>query len=250
MSYRLLFLLLLVFADSDVCADQPGAPRTGFFRVASTTPALLGVDGAGTVADVLAPDEELKWQLYVPRSYDASKPAGVLVFISPSDSWGGSSKSYNPVLEENNLIWAAPLAAGDKTPMNERMLRAILVPNLLSRTYALDSSRIYVGGFAGGGYLATMLATSKPGLFRGGLFVSGARTWEDKTPPGIEQIRKNRYVFITGTNDVALDTTRRAATAYRDDGVVHTKLIVMPNTRQEMPGPLTLGEAFEFLDGK
>lgn len=250
MSYRSLFLMLLALAGSGVYAEEPGAPRTGFFRVSMTTAALLGVDGAGAVAEVLAPDEELKWQLYVPKSYDASKPAGVLVFVSPSDSWGGSSKSYNPVLEQNNLIWAAPLAAGDKTPMNERMLRALFVPNLLSQTYALDVSRIYVGGFAGGGYLATMLATSKPGLFRGGLFVSGALAWENKTPPGIEQIRKNRYVFITGTNDVALETTRRAANAYRDEGVVHTKLIVMPNTRQEMPGPLTLGEAIEFLDGK
>lgn len=250
MIYRSLLLLLLAIAGADVLADVTGTPRTGYFRVAATTTELLGKDGATAIADVLAPDKVLRWQLYVPTSYDATDPAGVIVFVNRSDRYGGSSKSYNPVLEESNLIWAAPLAAGDKTPLNERMLRALLTPNVLARTYKLDPSRIYVGGFVGGGYLATMLASSKPELFRGGLFIGGALAWEDKTPPGLEQMRKNRYVFLTGSNDVARDTMRRTAAAYREHGIVNSRLVVMPNVRQEMPGPRYLREAIEFLDGE
>ena len=250
MNLRCSLLLLLSVAFSGVLAEETDGPRTGYFRTSVTVVELLGADGARAIAEVLAQDEELKWQLYVPRSYDASKPAGVIVFVNRSDSWGGSSKSYNPVLEESNLIWAAPLGAGDKTPMSERMMRAMLTPNMLVRTYALDPSRIYIGGFVGGGYLAAMLATSKPELFRGGVFVGGALAWENNTPPAIEQIRKNRYVFVTGSNDVALDTMRRTASVYRKDGIVHSKLIVIPNARQEMPGPLYLREAIEFLDGE
>jgi predicted peptidase len=249
MNYRLSLLFVLLVAFSGVLADESDGPRTGYFRVSATTVELLGADGANVIAEVLAPDEELKWQLYVPPSYDAAKPAGAIVFINRSDSWGGSSKSYNPVLEESNLIWAAPLGAGDKQPMNERMLRAMLTPNLLARTYALDPSRIYIGGFVGGGYVATMLATSKPEVFRGGMFVGGALPWEKNTPPAIAQIRKNRYAFVTGSNDVALDTMRRTTEAYRKEGVVYVKLIVIPNARQEMPDPFYLREAIEFLDG-
>lgn len=246
---RLLFVMLLAIAGTNVMADDSGTPRTGYFRISATTVELLGEDGASAVAEVVAPDQVLRWQLYVPKSYDAREPAGVIVFVNRSDRSGGSSKTYNPVLEENNLIWAAPLGAGDKTPMNERMLRALLTPNVLSRSYAINSSRIYIGGFVGGGYLATMLASSRPELFRGGMFVSGALAWEDKTPPGIEQIRKNRYVFITGSNDVARDTMRRTAAAYREHGVVNSKLFVMPNARQEMPSPQYLQQAIGFLDG-
>jgi predicted peptidase len=250
MNYRVLLLCLLSIAFSGAVGDETDGPRTGYFRKSATTAELLGVDGASAIAEVLAPDEELKWQLYVPHSYDASKPAGAIVFVNRSDSWGGSSKSYNPVLEESNLIWAAPLGAGDKRPLNERMLRAMLTPNFLARNYTLDPSRIYIGGFVGGGYVATMLATSKPELFRGGVFVGGALAWEDNIPPAIAQIRKNRYVFVTGSNDVALDTMRRTAEAYRKAGVANSKLIVIPNARQEMPGPLYLREVLEFLNGE
>jgi hypothetical protein len=47
---------------------------------------------------------------------------------------------------------------------------------------------------------------------------------------------------------VALQTVRRTAGSYRNAGVVNTKLIIMPNEKQEMPGPLYLREAVEYLD--
>ena len=98
--------LLAVAAWADATKD---GPRTGYFRKNMTTAELLGIDGAKSVANVLEPDEKLEWQLYVPPGYDASRPAGVLVFISPSPSWSGSRKSYNDLLEEKNLIWAGVL---------------------------------------------------------------------------------------------------------------------------------------------
>ena len=41
---------------------------------------------------------------------------------------------------------------------------------------------------------------------------------------------------------------RRTAGSYKGAGVVNTKLIIMPNEKQEMPGPLYLREAVEHLD--
>ena len=240
-----IFTVLLATAWADETKD---GPRNGYFRMNMTTVELLGADGAKSVADMLDADEKLEWQLYVPHSYDPSRPAGVLVFISPSPSWSGSRKSYNDLLEEKNLIWAGVLRAGDATPLNERMMKSLLTPTVLSKDYALDPQRIYVGGFSGGSQVATLLSTGKPGLFKGGMFVGGAIFWGDKPPPGIDLVRQNRYVFITGSNDVALQTVRRTAGSYRNAGVVNTKLIIMPNEKQEMPGPLYLREAVEYLD--
>jgi len=237
--------LLAVVAWADATQD---GPRTGYFRISMTTAELLGTDGAKSVAGVLEPDAKLEWQLYVPQGYDASRPAGVLVFISHKGNWGGSLRSYNDLLEEKNLIWAGVLGAGDPTPLNVRMMKSLLTPSVLSRDYVLDPDRIYVGGFSGGAHVATLLSTGKPGLFKGGMFVGGALFWGDRIPPEIDLIRQNRYVFITGSNDVALKTVRRTAGSYRDAGVVKTKLIIMPNEKQEMPGPLYLREAVEHLD--
>ena len=47
---------------------------------------------------------------------------------------------------------------------------------------------------------------------------------------------------------MALKTVRRTSASYKDAGVVNTKLIVMLNEKQEMPGPLYLREAVDYLD--
>jgi len=239
----LMTMMTVVWAD-----EAKDGPRTGYFRIKMTAVELLGADGAQSIAGILAPDEKLEWQVYVPHSYDPSKPAGALVFINRWGNSGGSRKSYNELLEEKNLIWAGVLDAGDQTPMDERMMRSILAPTVLAQDYALDPNRIYIGGFSGGAHVATILATGKPGLFKGGMFVGGTVFWGDKLPPGIDVIRQNRYVFVGGSNDVALNTMRRTAGSYKDAGITNSKLIVMPNERQEMPGPLYLREAIEFLD--
>ena len=194
----LVVMMLCVSAWTD---EKRDGPRTGYFRKNMTTVELLGPDGAKSLADVLEPDEKLEWQLYVPRGYDASRPAGVIVFISHKGSWGGSRKSYNDLLEERNLIWAGVLGAGNATPLNERMMKSLLTPTMLSKEYALDPDRIYVGGFSGGAHVATLLSTGKPGLFKGGMFVGGAIFWGDKTPPGVNLVRQNRYVFVAGSRN-------------------------------------------------
>ena len=242
-----LFLGVQSISWADEADDEP---RTGYFYTETTPLELLGPEGAKSLEKIFAEDEELKWSLYVPKSYTADKPAGVIVFISPSSRWGGSSKSYNPLLEEKNMIWAGVIKAGDKTPMDARMMRALLTPTFLARNYALDPSRVYVGGFSGGAHVATLLATSKPQLFKGAMFVGGAVSWKDRLPAEIDHIRQNRYVYVAGSNDIALNTVRRAATSFKDAGVEHTRVIVMPNERQEMPGPHHLREAIEFLDNK
>ena len=243
------FLLVLVLALALPALGDDG-PRTGYFRVYTTPLELLGEDGARAVAGLFDPDEKLEWQLYVPRNYDASKPAGALVFLTHRGSWGGSRREYSPALEEHNLIWAGVLGAGDHEAVNERIMRLIMTPLLLAKTYAVDPQRVYVGGFSGGAHVAAITATGKPETFKGGLFVGGAVAWGDTLPSQIDLVRRNPYVFVAGSNDVALNTVRRTAITYREAGVERTKVIVMPNQRQEMPSRNYLVEALEFLDNR
>lgn len=240
--------LFIAMTSASWADEAKDGPRTGYFRKTMTPLEMLGPDGAKSVAHVFEADQDLKWQLYVPHTYDPSKPAGVIVFINRWSNSGGSRKSYNDLLTEKNLIWAGVLDAGDPAPMDERIMRAILTPMMLSKEYALDPERIYVGGFSGGAHVATIVATGKPDMFKGGMFVGGTVSWDSNVPSGIELIRQNRYVFVAGSNDLALKTMQRTLHTYREEGVQYADLIVMANQRQEMPGPNYLREAIEFLD--
>lgn len=42
----------------------------------------------------------------------------------------------------------------------------------------------------------------------------------------------------------------RTAEAYRDAGVENTELIILPNTRQELPGPSCFATAIDYLDAR
>ena len=245
-----LIATLTVFAFSSVVLAEDGGPRTGYYKKKMTITEIVGAESAAAMSSVFAPDDEVSWQLYVPKTYDPAKPAGVIVFLSPSERWGGSKKIYNPVLDRYNVIWAGITGAGDKQPVNERMMKAIMTPTMLAQQYSLNPERVFIGGFSGGAQVAMILATGKPELFRGGLFVGGAVFWEDNVPPKLEQIQRNRFVFLTGSNDPALNTVRRTAAGYKDAGVTDALLVVMPNQRQEMPGPKYLERAVAWLLGQ
>lgn len=98
--------------------------------------ALLGEAGAAAVEPLFASDRELTWQLYVPPNYDSDKPAGLIVFVS-RHAGGGGTRSWNPILEQENIIWIGAVGAGDNAPLNERMVMALLGRSLQPRTTKL-----------------------------------------------------------------------------------------------------------------
>lgn len=241
----MLFAVLLMFITS-VSADEQ-TPRTGYFRVSSTPLELLGEQGADALSEVFAIDEKLRWQLDVPDAYDPAHPPGVIVFVNRG-TWGGGRKAWSPVLEEKNLIWIGALDAGDKSPMNERMFKALLAPTILARDYAIDPRRVYISGFVGGAHVAGILSTTKPEVFQGGLFMSGATFWGDKTPPQFDRLRQNRFVFLAGANDVARTKVARTSESYKEAGLQNSNLIIVPNMRQELPGKSYFEMALSYLD--
>ncbi len=248
LSALILFSTLLLSSGAWSDDEQKG-PRTGYFRSSITPLELLGEQGATTLAEVFKPDEKLRWQLSVPNTYDPANPPGLIVYVNRGN-WGGGKKVWSDILRDRNLIWAGALDAGDEAPINERMLKAILAPTMLARTYRIDPARVYIAGFSGGAHVAAILATTKPELFKGGLFMGGAIFWEEKTPPKIDIVRQNRFVFLTGANDVARTRVTRTADSYRKAGAMQTKLIVVPNMRQELPGPSYFESAIDFLDSR
>jgi len=238
------FLMLLLMAP---LAWSDDGPRTGYFRKSITPLKLLGEEGANTIASVFAPDEKLTWQLSVPKTYDPAKPAAVMVFIGFAE-WGGGKKEWSDVLEDHNIIWIGLINGGDKKPINERMLRAILAQAVLERDYKIDTDRYYLFGYSGGAQVAAMLATSKPELFKGALFYGDALPWGSKEPPKIDLVRQNRYMFMCGSKDKDRRKMQQIAASYKAAGVVNTEVVTVANVNRQMPGSSYFEQAIEFLD--
>lgn len=253
LSSLILALLMapLAAAQTDSAAGQGAATapvRTGYFSVTLTPVELFGEAGAATVAEVFDADEELDWQLYVPPTYDAAKPAGVIVYVSPW-SGGGPPKAWNDMLAEQNLIWIGARNAGNEVPVARRMFLAMFGPMVLQRRYALDAERVYIAGSSGGGKTASRVATLRPNMFKGGIFLGGAMFWDDATPPLLEMIRGLRYVFMSGSEDPALNEIRRVHRKFVAAGVENSKLIIVRDHGHRLPEAMYFARAIDYLDG-
>lgn len=244
----LVSLVLIAFSSIALSKDEDKGPKTGYFETEITLLELMGEERAASFSGVIAPDEKLKWKIYVPKTYTPSKPVGLIVYVTHSNSWGGSTKAYNDLLDEKNIIWAGVVGAGNKKPLNARLMRLLLTPNFVARDYVLDPDRVYVGGNSGGAHVASVLATSKPKLFKGGLFVGGALFWKDKEPAAIDLVRQNRFVFISGSKNPGLKEVQTTAVAYKEAGVEHTRFFLMPNVGRKAPTSTYIRKAIDFLD--
>jgi hypothetical protein len=145
-TFRLAIASLLLVTCSWSSAEKEDAPRTGYFKVEFSPRQLLGEQGVINAANILRSDDNISWQLYVPDSYDATRPAGVVVYVSPTPK-GGPPRIWNEPLDDENLIWIGANDAGNRVGVGKRMFLAMLAPKVLAREYAINSDRIYVVGF-------------------------------------------------------------------------------------------------------
>jgi hypothetical protein len=233
--------------DDNTTADD--AAVTGHRVLASTFVELAGESTAGQVESVLLPHENIQWQMYVPSTYDRARPAGLLVYVSPTQS-GEIPAGWSEVLDRHNVIWIAADRSGNNEPVARRILLALLAPTAARKHYAIDAERIYISGLSGGGKTASMIATDQAQLFRGGIYNCGVEVWDSDEPLRLDLMRQNRYVFVTGTYDQALEPTKRAYRAYRKAGVENSKLMVIRHMTHRNPDSYEFEEALQYLDAR
>jgi dienelactone hydrolase len=228
-------------------ATCPGDPALGELRLVATAQELLGDEATAWFGSALDPDEVNEWALYVPDSYDPESPAGLLVFISPGDS-GRMPGSYRQVLGDNNLIWIGANQSGNRVRVGRRISLALLATVIADSNYRIDASRVYVSGFSGGGRTASMLAPEYAQLFTGAIYICGADFWDGRKPKRLDQVRDNRYVFLTGSKDFNRSATRRVHRAYRRADVNNVMLLEVTGMDHSMPSAADLAQAITFLD--
>jgi len=235
--------------DSDVVESSAPAtgPRSGEFQASFTVTELLGARSAQYYASIIPADELIEWEIYVPEGYQHERPAGVLVYISPSHK-GSIPKQWKSLMDAHNLIWIGANRSGNRVLVPRRMVYALTAVAVIEKNYKIDGERVYLTGFSGGGKAASIVSAQYPQIFKGAIFNCGASFWGSETPERLEQIMINRYVFITGTYDQALEPTKKVFRAYERAGVEHSKLMVIRNMTHSNPKRKHFEKAIEFLD--
>jgi polyhydroxybutyrate depolymerase len=115
--------------------------------------------------------EKREYLLYVPRSYDRSRPTPLIISMHAAGLWGAAQKEtsqWNDLADEQHFIVVYPSGIGGK---GVRIWRAEPGPGLakdvrfisalidtLRASYNIDSTRIYANGLSNGGGMSFALS--------------------------------------------------------------------------------------------
>ena len=268
---RLAGLILLTLASWVTAA--PASPKLGdlgAFRAQFLAGELFSEKQTREYRDYLPMEQEISWEVFVPNNYEASKPAGVLIYISPTRS-GRIPELWKPVLAERNLIWISANKSGNNTHGLIRSIYAILGTELIKNTYDIDESRLFLSGFSGGGRMTSYLMQRFSHLYTGAIYICGVNYWDelpkepktrlkqrghafvnywDELPEENKALMKQRrHVFLTGTRDFNYQDTVEVLKLYKKSGLRHHKLMLIKDMGHRLPDPDDLDAALGYLDG-
>jgi predicted peptidase len=214
--------------------------KTGKFTMTSTPAQILG-SGASSHGSIISESTPITWEVYVPENYDANKPSGIMVFAgSPQNVI--APMGWLSVMEDNNLIWVAPRKSQSAASIYQRELMAMLSVPLIDKDYNIDKNRVYI---TGEGRIAGMASMNYPETFKGAIYL-GDKVWSDDAQSKIDNIKNNRFVFVTEENGNFAHGNRQAYTHYKNAGVENSKLVfIKEGLRYTRP---KFAQSVEYLD--
>ncbi|MEM7432971.1 MAG: PHB depolymerase family esterase [Pseudomonadota bacterium] len=240
-------VLCYAFMTPTAAMENGESAPTGRYQIERTIADILDEETLDLVGEMATLDDKVTWSVHVPDTYDPRKPAGLLVYVSPTNR-GWMPRGWSDVVDEENLIWIAANGAGNKVPVARRVILAAVAPSLIAESHTLNPNRVYLAGFSGGGKVSGMIAPDFPNLFRGAIYIGGAAFWAHDEHPCLQNIRRNRYVFIAGSADFNLGLTKRIYHRYLGAGVENSKLMVIRGMDHDTPNATDIRRAIRYLD--
>lgn len=188
-----------------------------------------------------------RYQLFVPRNYDASKTWPLVVFISPGDDPLGWRFWQKPC-EEAGLLFCAPYGAGNNCPTGQRTRIVLDMLDDVRRHYRVDPDQTYLTGFSGGGRMACTIAFALPEYFGGVIPICGTNPLnrldylrhrvEDRLP----------VAFVTGANDFNRKENEEFMFPLLRDLGIRSRLWIVPKLGHAVPAPEVLTEVLGWLN--
>jgi hypothetical protein len=111
-----------------------------------------------------------KFQVIVPGTFATNVTYGLLVWISPGDA-PGIPVTWEAELAKGQLLFVGAYKSGNQRLISERVRLALEAVFNMSQMYRIDTNRIYIAGFSGGGRVAGMVGTGYSDIFAGTICV-------------------------------------------------------------------------------
>lgn len=210
-------------------------------------------------ADRVLDQETLYCRL--PSGYDPRHPAGLLVWIDPTNS-GKPPSPFWPAADQTNLIIVGAAESGNNRLVSNREQLALDGVATVMRRYHVDPQRVYVTGMSGGGRVSSMMAVCFPEVFTGSVPIVGLACYE-RVPTGLGQwwpagylkpkpemfrlFKTHRMAPMTGRRDFNQLEIEHASEIMQRDGA-HVKAFEYTDMGHELPTAERFSEAIAWVD--
>lgn len=244
-----IFTIMIVFIMQSTIANAQDV-QTGSFTITSTSEAILGKETASNYKNILDIDEEIKWNVYVPKSYDPTNPAGILLFQLYSSGMDDPI-GWDSAMDEKNMVLVRIISTGGEYPLKKELIISILAPVMLQQKYKINTSRVYTSSVRGCNN-AGAIAQNYPNIIKGAIYINcKPSVWRNKEPEMIELMRQNRYYFIAGRDRLSQVDNKPEINKYIKAGIENVKSVRTGRlNRTENLDRSQLIEAIDYLDGK
>jgi predicted esterase len=207
--------------------------------------------------------EREKFRFLVPNGYSTNAGWGLLVWVSPSDM-PRVPRDWEAELAKHRLLLISAYRAGNDRHALDRCRLALDATCNVARRFPIDPQRIYVGGFSGGGRIASVLGVCYADLFTGALCICGVDFYQPvlaapgqyyppSYKPGAGVLARakqsGRFVLLTGESDMNRPNTKSTMeNGFKASGFKNALYIEVPGMEHALPPTEVLGSALDYLD--
>lgn len=204
--------------------------------------------------------EESMW-VRVPKGYSPRRPAGLVVWVSPTDD-GRVPEMLGEGADELGLIVVSANRSGNLRSAPDRYQLALDAAQTCLERYHVDRGRVYIAGFSGGGKVAATMVACVPEVFRGGVAIGGMAFWSE-IPTGtggfwaatfgrpseatVRLLKRSRLAAITGNKDFNQRQTQNGLEQYARAGL-STRLWDIEGLGHELPSPAVCRDALAWVE--
>ena len=164
--------------------------------------------------------------IYVPPTYDGTKPYGVYLHNSPHPSGIRPSEGWKQLMQELELIYISPNHGGNDVADLRRVVLALDSLATVQRHYKVDPQRVCVGGLSGGGFIGMLCQMYYPELFHGAISHAAQSYLPSDSGSGhfaglsLSDARraprdKLGWVVISGSKDQNYETIKRTSEVWK-----------------------------------
>jgi serine protease Do len=214
--------------------NVPGELPPAFAKDA--VPAASKAKPAGETVDLKLPEFPQKCRVYVPPSFEAGRPAGVLLWLhEPGDSQPEEVISrWKSICDRDGIVLVVPTASDiSRWERTEAEYLARLLQRV-TRQYHVDPRRVVVYGRGGGGSMALLLGLSARELVRGVAAVDAALPRTVRVPENDPTLRLAFFMELASEGALAANV-RQSLEKLSAAGYPVTALALEPQRKDLSP---------------